>query len=186
MTKPYGDEQWAFQSWNAKNEPILYASSYVFVLVPSLFSLLFLVCFFCFCFCFFFWGKKDAIKPRETKISKFGEYLLSRYSVQGTVLGRWGRFRGECGRLCLWKTHLLVWDMAISYSRTQGRGSNVKIRSVLNCERQGKGAVHSVAVHQGLFHREGNNCADPWSLRGVRLTDGEMTIHSRWRETYSC
>lgn len=43
MTKPYGDQQWAFQSWNAKNEPILYASSYVFVLVPSLFSLLFLV-----------------------------------------------------------------------------------------------------------------------------------------------
>lgn len=46
MTKLYGDEQWAFQSWNAKNEPILYASSYVFVLVPSLFSLLFFSFFF--------------------------------------------------------------------------------------------------------------------------------------------
>lgn len=46
----------------------------------------------------------------------------------------------------------------------------------MNCEHQGKGAVHSVAMNQGLFHRESNNCADPWSLRGVRLTNGEMTI----------
>lgn len=47
---------------------------------------------------------------------------------------------------------LLLWDMAVICSRIQSilEGSNDKIRSVLNCEHPGKGAVHSVGINQGL------------------------------------
>lgn len=43
---------------------------------------------------------------------------------------------------------LLLWDMAVICSRIEG--SNDKIRSVLNCEHPGEGAVHSVGINQGL------------------------------------
>lgn len=32
---------------------------------------------------------------------------------------------------------------------------------MLNCKHPGKGAVHSVWMNQGLFHREGSIYADP-------------------------